>query len=451
MAKLSTADKHFYKRALALAIPVTLQGLMNNALNVIDTIMIGSLGEASLAAVGLANKVFFVLSLLLFGVASGATVLTAQYWGKKDLPNVRRALGMSLCLGVSAAVLFALAGILAPNTVMRIFTPDTEAVALGASYLAIVAFSYPLQAISQCYTLFYRAINKVKFTVIITGVAIVINAIINYILIYGKLGFEKMGVRGAAIGTLVARGFECVAILATVYISRGPGAAKPKELLAFNKKFTRNFFRIATPVIFNESLWGLGVTLYSLVYGRMGVVAVATITATQIIEEMFVSAFAGMASATGVLLGNEMGADQLDDAKRHARVILKATFLFTLLLGGILILVRVPLVGLLGLTEEVSANAAICLLVFACYMPFKTNNFINIVGVLRSGGDTKYALFLDFSGVWAIGVPMAALGGLILKQPVYVVYAMVLSEEVYKCILGYRRYHKGKWIRNIVK
>lgn len=448
---ISTDDKKFYKKALAIAIPVTLQGLLNNALNVIDTIMIGNLGEAPLAAVGLANKVFFVLSLILFGVASGSTVLTAQYWGKKDVYNVRRVLGISLCIGVSAAMLFCIAGAFFPSKIMRIFTPDTSAISLGAGYLAIVALSYPLQAVSQCYTFFYRALNKVKFTVIITGVAIVINAVINYTLIFGKFGFEPMGIRGAALGTLIARGFECAAILTTVYISKTAGAAKPRELFCFDKPFVRSFIRIATPVILNESIWGLGVTMYSLVYGRMGISSVATITATQIVEEMFVAAFAGLASATGVVLGNEMGADKLDSAKRHASIFLKSNIVFSIVLGITLILVRRPLISLFGLDAEVTENAVKCLLIFACYMPFKTNNYVNIVGILRSGGDTRYALFLDFSGVWAIGVPMAVLGGLILKQPVYIVYAMVLSEEIYKSLVGYRRYRKRKWLKNIVK
>ncbi|MEG2080665.1 MAG: MATE family efflux transporter [Oscillospiraceae bacterium] len=451
MTKISAYDKHFYKKALAVAIPVALQGLLNNALNVMDTIMIGKLGEESLAAVGLSNKVFFVLSLLLFGIAGGATVLTAQYWGNKDVKNVRRVLGISVSLGLTAAIIFFLAGSIMPSGVLRIFTPDQNIIALGSKYLLIVAFSYPFQAISQCYTFFYRAINKVKFTVYITGTAILINVFINYILIYGKLGFPQLGVQGAAIGTLIARAFECIAILTVVYVSKDVGAAKLKDLFNFDKAFLKKFFRIATPVIFNESMWGLGVTMYSLVYGRMGVISVATITVVSIIEETFVAAFAGLSSATGVVLGNEMGNDKLDEAKRHSKVILITNLIVTFVLAGLLILTKKYILMLFGLSPEVSRCASICLLVFALYMPFKTYNYVNIVGVLRSGGDTKYALFLDFSGVWLIGVPMAVIGGLILKQPIYIVYAMLMIEEIYKAIVGFPRYAKGKWIRNIVK
>ena len=450
MGNLSAYDKNFYKKTLAVAVPVTLQSLLNNSLNVMDTIMIGKLGEGSIAAAGLANKVFFVLSLLLFGVASGATVLTAQYWGTKDVKNVRRVLGISLTLGVSAALIFCLAGSIFPEGVMRIFTPDKNTIALGGGYLMIVAFSYPFQAISQCYAFFYRAINKVKFTVYITASAILINVCLNYVLINGKFGFPRLELRGAAIGTLVARIFECIAIITVVYIRKDAGAAKLKELFAFDKKFIKKFFRIATPVIFNESIWGLGVTIYSLVYGRMGVMTVATITVVSIVEEAFVAAFAGLASATGVVLGNEMGGNRLEEARRHAKVILVGNLIISLILLGLLMLTRKYILLLFDLSDEVFSYAATCLFIFALYMPFKTYNYVNIVGVLRCGGDTKYALFLDFSGVWLIGVPMAFLGGFVFKQPVYVVYAMVMSEEIYKSIVGFFRFRKEKWVRNIV-
>ena len=450
MKTLTMEDKKFYKKAILIAIPVALQTLLNNFLNVVDTMMIGAISEESLAAVGLANKVFFVLSLVLFGVAGGATVLAAQYWGRKDKKNLRRVLGFSLCLGVSVALLFTFFSFFFPQKVMRIFTPDENTIVLGASYLSLVALSYPFQAVSQCYSYFHRAVNKVFFTVAITASAILVNAVCNYVLIFGKLGFEAMGIRGAAVGTLIARSYEMLAILGYVYLKKTIAATGPKQLFAFDKVFVRHFLRIAVPVICNESIWGIGVTMYSLVYGRMGVVAVAAITATQVIEEMFIAAFAGISSATGVVLGNEMGADHLNSAKRHAKVMLRANFVFTLSLSILLIFIREPILLLFSLSEEVFRTAKICLFIFALYLPFKTYNYVNIVGVLRSGGDTKYSLFLDFSGVWCIGVPMAVLGGLILKCPVYIVYAMVLSEEIYKSILGFFRNKKGKWIRNIV-
>ena len=238
---ISEENSKFIKRAFALALPITLQGLLNNVLNVVDTIMIGALGETALASVGLANKVFFVYSLLLFGIASGSTVLTAQYWGNKDIPSARKVLGMSLCLSVSSSLVFFIGGAFFPLKVMRIFTPSTDTILSGAGYLSIVAWSYVFQAVSQCYILFQRAINRVKLTVSVTVIAIFINIALNYIFINGKLGFPPMGVKGAALGTLVARCFECVVIVFVIYWNKGPGAARIRELLAFNKNFINRF------------------------------------------------------------------------------------------------------------------------------------------------------------------------------------------------------------------
>lgn len=441
----------FIKKAFALALPITLQGLLNNILNVVDTMMIGALGETALASVGLANKVFFVYSLLLFGIASGSTVLTAQYWGNKDVPNARKVLGMSLCLSVSSSLIFFVGGAFFPSKVMRIFTPNTETIASGAGYLSIVAWSYVFQAVSQCYILFQRAINKVKLTVSVTVIAIFINIVLNYVFINGKLGMPAMGVKGAALGTLVARCFECVVIVFVIYMNKGPGAARLTELVAFNKNFVARYFRTVTPVVLNEFLWGLGVTLYALAYGRMGNTAVATMTVTQIIEEMFSAAFMGLASATGVILGNEIGAGKLRDAEKHGRQFLWFNTIFCIFLAVLLFILRPVIIGLFNITPEITENVKRTLMVFCLYMPFKMTNFVNIVGVLRSGGDTKYCLFLDFTGVWFIGVPMAFLGGLFFKLPIYYVYAMVLGEEIYKTILGFFRYRSKKWLRSIVE
>ena len=448
---ISEENSKFIKRAFALALPITLQGLLNNVLNVVDTIMIGALGETALASVGLANKVFFVYSLLLFGIASGSTVLTAQYWGNKDIPSARKVLGMSLCLSVSSSLVFFIGGAFFPLKVMRIFTPSTDTILSGAGYLSIVAWSYVFQAVSQCYILFQRAINRVKLTVSVTVIAIFINIALNYIFINGKLGFPPMGVKGAALGTLVARCFECVVIVFVIYWNKGPGAARIRELLAFNKNFINRYFRTVTPVVLNEFLWGLGVTLYALAYGRMGNTAVATMTVTQIVEEMFTAAFMGLSSATGVILGNEIGAGRFNDAEKHGRQFLRFNTVFCIILAALLFAVRPAISGLFNITPEITDNVNRTLLVFCLYMPFKMTNLVNIVGVLRSGGDTKYCLFLDFTGVWFIGVPMAFLGGLFFKLPIYYVYAMVLGEEIYKTLLGFFRYKSKKWLRKIVE
>lgn len=443
-------DRAFLRKTIMLAGPIAIQGFLNNILNMSDSLMIGSLGEASIAAVGLANKVFFVFSLLCFGICSGSSVLTSQYWGKKDIVHIKKVLGISIICSIIGSLLIAIPAIVMPELVMRIFTNDEEAIMIGAAYLSVVAFSYPINAISQCYITVLRCMNQVKEPVIISFLALFVNMGINYILIFGKFGAPRLGAPGTAVGTLIARLFECVAILTVLHIKKSPVVRKIKDMFVIERKFVAHFIRTALPVIVNEFMWGLGVTMYSLVYGRMGNDSVAAITITQTFEQLFSVVFQSISASTAVILGNEMGANHLDKAEEYAKNFMFLQVMLTLVVGCALYFVRWPIISLYNVSEEVGHYSALCFVSFICYMPSKMFNYVNIVGVLRSGGDTLSCLILDTTGVWCIGIPMAVLGGLILKQPIYIVYAMVLSEEIYKTILGYLRYRKKKWLRNLV-
>ena len=445
-----TQDKKFIRKAIAITVPITLQALLNTSLNLVDTVMIGSLGQSSIAAVGLANKVFFVFTLLLFGIISGSSILTAQYFGKRDIKNIRRVLGMSLGIGLIGSFIFVIPSLICPSIVMSIFTPNENIIKIGASYLAIAAISYPLTAITNVYVALLRGINQVKTPVVITMFSIVIKIILNYALIFRHFGMPALGVQGEAIATLIARTIECTCIVLTVYYQKGPAAAKFKELISFNKKFVKLYFTTVSPVIVNEFMWGLGVTMYSLVYGRMGDGAVAAITITQTVEQIMTVIFQGISAATAVILGNELGAKKLEEAEIHAKYFIILQFICALMMALICFVIRNPIITLFNVTDIVGTDISRCLIVFIIYLPFKIFNWVNIVGILRSGGDTKVALMLDISGVWLVGIPFAYLGGMILGLPIYYVYAMVGFEEVYKFILGFRRYKKKVWLKNLV-
>jgi putative MATE family efflux protein len=443
-------DKKFIRKTIAITIPITLQALLNTSLNLVDNVMIGSLGQSSIAAVGLANKVFFVFTLLLFGIVSGSSILTAQYFGKNDIKNIRKVLGMSLIIGLIGSVLFVIPSLICPEIVMSIFTPNENTIKIGASYLAIAAISYPLTAITNVYIALLRGVNQVKAPVLVTLVSIFLKVILNSILIFGPLGMPALGVRGEAIATLIARIFECMCILSIVYLEKGPAAAKFKELISINKEFMKLYFSTVSPVIINEFMWGLGVTIYSLVYGRMGDAAVAAVTISQTVEQIVTVIFQGISAATAVILGNELGANKLKDAEIHSRYFIILQFIFALIMGVICFFIRIPLIRLFNVTDIVGVDISKCLIFFILYLPFKSFNWVNIVGILRSGGDTKAALTLDITGVWCVGIPLAYLGGILLGLPIYFVYAMVALEEIYKFIFGFRRYKKKIWLKNLV-
>ena len=460
--KLIWNDKEFLKRTFKITIPIVLQNLLNNLVNLVDTLMIGKLGETSIAAVGLANKLFFVFALLMFGVGSGASVLASQYWGKGEPLNIKRVLRISLILGIGGSLLFAIPGFFFPELVMSIFTPLEGTISLGAKYLVIIVFSYPLTAVTMTYISILRSMNYVKLPVIITSISILVNVFFNYTLIYGKLGFPMLGVSGAALATLIARLVEFLALLFLVYRHKaGDGKLgdfvhlqydklKAKGEPFLNKLFLKRYFSTAAPVIANEFIWGLGVTMYSLVYGRMGDAATAAITITNTVEQVSLVFFFGICHAAAVLLGNELGSNQLKKAEEHAKNYMVMMFILSVIGAIIVFIAKDPVVALFEVSDQVLDYVKLCITVFALYMPIRMLNTLIIVTILRSGGDTKASLILDMTSVWLIGIPMAILGGLVLELPIYIVYAMILIEEVYKLILSYIRYKQKKWLKNIV-
>lgn len=449
--KAMLRDIAFLKKVLTIALPVAMQGMLNTVVNLVDNLMIGSLGSTAIASVGLANKVFFVFTLLVFGVASGSGVLAAQYWGNQDVKNIRKVLGIGLIISLTGAILFLTPARLKPELMMRIFTTSQASIQMGAAYLAVVAFSYPCTAISNTYVAMLRAVNHVKAPVVISCVAIMVNIVFNYILIYGKFGAPALGVAGAAIATLIARVVEMTLIIVVVYVGKTPLACRLRELFGYTREFLRQFFRTAIPVICNEFVWGLGITIYSMAYGRMGDDAVAAITIATTIQDIVVVLFQGLSAATAVILGNEMGAGKLKQAELYAKYIFILQFMLTIFAALVIVTLRWPFISLYqpGISDEVAMSVSRCLLMFALFTPAKMFNFVNIVGVLRSGGDTMMCLFIDTSGVWFIGIPLAFIGGLVLKQPIHIVYGMVMLEEVYKAAIGFWRYRQKKWLRNL--
>ena len=454
-------DKEFLRKTLAITIPVAIQNLLNTALNMIDTVMISQLGETAIAAVGLANKYFFVFALLMYGICSGSSILAAQYWGKREPINIKKVLYIALIIGVGGAMIFMLAALFAPELVMRIFTPESDTIADGVKYLVVIAFSYPLTAITMIFISILRSMNYVKLPIIITSISIIVNGTLNYGLIFGKLGMPELGITGAALATLIARIVECASLLILVYMHKaGDGAlgdfvhskvekASVKERF-INKGIAYKYATTAAPVMLNEFMWGLGVTMYSLVYGRMGNAAVAAITIESTIEQILTVFFFGVSAAAAVILGNELGSGQLKKAEEYSKKFIMLQLSLTIIAGIIALLVKEPIIAWFGQSEQVSGYVSKIINIFVVLLPVRMVNHILITAVFRSGADTKASLFIDVSGVWFIGIPMAVIGGLVLKMPVYVVFAMVAVEEVYKFILSILRYRQKKWVRNIV-
>ncbi|MCM1990924.1 MATE family efflux transporter [Oceanirhabdus seepicola] len=452
MKGLKLKDKGFIKALVTIAIPITIQNFFSTSLNFVDNIMIGQLGKEAIAAVGQANKLFFLFVLILFGVYSGAGVFSAQFWGKRDIPNIKRVLGLSLIIGGAVSVIFALAATLAPKTVMTMFSKDAEVIKLGTEYLRIIGISYLLTSITFGFGMSARSVGLTKIPMYASVVSLGINTFLNYTLIFGKFGFTAMGVKGAAIATLIARCIELFVTLYLLYKYNGGTviAAKFSELFDFSREFVAKILKTALPVIFNEFLWSLGMTIYAVIYGRISTEAVNSAEISNTILNLFMIIGRSIASASAVMIGNKIGDNNVEEANTYARRLCKLGVYVGIIMGAILIMTAPLFVKLFNVEQGIKNDVVTILIVMGFISFIKILNGILVVGVFRSGGETVFAMLLDSGTVWCIGIPMAIIGGLWLKLPIPVVIALVNLEEVVKVVIGLKRMLSNKWIKNIV-
>ncbi|KNF08375.1 multidrug resistance protein [Gottschalkia purinilytica] len=446
-------DKDFYRTMLSIALPVTLQNLISSSLNMIDTFMITGLGEASIAAVGQANQVFFLFSILLFGINSGASIFIAQFWGKRDASNIRRVLGLGIIIGSIVGLIFTIAALVFPRTIMRILINDPEVIELGVKYLRVVCISYIFTSITFAYSGACRSVRQARLPMVVSGLSIIVNTVLNYCLIFGKFGFPQLGVSGAALATVIARVVEALTIIFIIYRdgSRNVLAAKIKEMTDISIGFVKKFLKTISPVILNEGLWSLGLVMYSIAYAKIGKEATAAVQIATTIQNIFMVLSLGLAGACATMIGNKIGANEEEEGISYAKKFCIIGIITGTILG-ILLYVSAPFILKLfsNISPELFETAKKIIRVIAFYIPSKLYTSILVVGIFRGGGDTKYSMILEAGCVWIVGVPLAFLGALVLKLPVHWVVALAYSEEAVKTILGTPRALSNKWIKNLV-
>ena len=444
-------DKQFYKMVLTIAIPVILQNLISIGLNMADTIMIGKLGVDELAAVGTANRLYFVFSSLCFGIYSGASVYVSQYWGVKDIKNIRRTLGIDIILGGGMALLFTAIAIFAAPQVLGLFSSEPRVIELGTEYLHIVAISYFFTSMSFAINFNCRAIHMLKVPTAINTLALVINLVFNYLLIFGKFGFSKLGVKGAALATLLARLVEFILMYLCVYLQKGhPLAAKIRELFSFDRELFTRVLKTSLPVIVSEGGWSLGNSVYYIAYGMLGASALAVVQVASTVNDLFQILFFGIGNASAVMIGNELGRRNEDKAYSYAVVFLKMTFAINLVMSVALFLSRGMVINIYDFDQETNIMLANTLAVYAIYMLPKMFTYVLFCGILRSGGDTRFCMLLDLLGVWVIGVPLAFLGVLVFHLPLHIIVAMVFFEEWVKLYFSFKRFKSKKWAHTLI-
>ncbi|MGL5314318.1 MAG: MATE family efflux transporter [Peptostreptococcaceae bacterium] len=449
---LNEDNKRFYKILISLCIPIIIQQLISTSVNVIDTMMISSLGEASVASIGVANQFFFLFSMALSGITGGAGVFISQFFGKNDVSNIRKVTGFSVILAIILSLLFFIPALVIPTSIINIFSYDPEVVKLCTEYFSIVVFCYPLIAISSVFSMGSRGVRNPKLGMICSAIALGTNIVLNYGLIFGNLGLPALGVKGAALATLIARVIELVLILGYVYYVKKDYILKfgIKDLKLIDSSFIKVFTSKSLPIFLNDTTWAIGTVLYSVAYSKAGTSAIAASQIATSTGNFFIMTAVCIAIGASIMLGNELGADHIDRAIIYAKKFSIIIFIAGLIFGGLLILNIPMLLNIFSVSDHLVGDMTKIFTIMGALMALKSFNVLIVIGVLRSGGDTKYALGLELGCMWLVSLPLtfiAAMNG----APIYILVLLTYSEEVVKFIFGVPRALSKKWAANLVK
>ncbi|MDA3730631.1 MATE family efflux transporter [Niameybacter massiliensis] len=444
-----TREKQFYKLLLMTALPIGVQNLIIFGISMMDTLMLGSLGEVALSATALANNVFFVFTLLMFGLAGGSNVMIAQYWGKNDVKSIHKILAIMYRVCLVFTFIFVIISVVFPEQVMSIFTTDQAVIEGGAQYLRIVAIGYGFYAVTNCTIMILRSVQTVKIAMVVYVISLVVNTFFNWVFIFGKLGAPALGVRGAAIGTVIARITEFAVILIFMAYFEKKLQVKWKDLLKVDKQLVGHYLRNCMPVVFNELLWSIGVSMSGVVVGRLGTNVVAANSITNIINQLVIVFIQGVSNAGAAIIGNTVGQGDKDKVREYANTIILFSIVLGLISGVITYLVSPFIIAMYNVTEVTKAIAMDIVIVTAVTVFFKSLAMNTMVGILRGGGDATFVFINDLIFMWLIAIPFGFLAAFVWELPIIIVFFILRCDEMLKVIASLWRIHSGKWIKDV--
>lgn len=456
MFKKYFGDMGFWRIALKLAFPVAMQNLLTSSFILVDTIMVGQLGDLSLSAVGMAGQFGWFLNMITFGMCSGAAVFISQYWGAKDTAGIRRTYGIAVVSVCLISALFFVIGLLFPEGVVRIFNREPDVVEAGAAYLRIACWSYLATGVNMVFCIVLRSTENVKLPMYVSLVTTVLNAFMDYGLIFGAFGMPEMGIRGAALATVISAWAGPVLILAVSAIQRNMLITPLKELFGFNRRSIAQYYEKATPVIINETLWGLGTLLFSVIFANLGYQYYAAVTIFRTFDNIAFVFFIGLCNASSIMVGKNVGAGHIKRAVEDSRRFVLFVSLCSVLTGVLIIIFRFQLASVFNLsgsiTQETLKLTASLLLVYGIELPMRNLPYILIVGTFRPGGDTKIGMKLDLLSLWLCSVPLTTLAAFVFKLPFIAVFAiMYIAEDYLKVILCVKYYFTYNWLRPVTE
>ena len=441
----------FYRTVIALVVPMALQNLINVGVTAADVIMLGAVGEDALSGASLAGQVQYIMTLFLFGLTSGATVLTAQYWGKGDKDAIEKILGIAVKTAVFVTALFTAAALVVPGLLLRIFTSDPVVIAEGIKYLRIVAFTYVMIGITQAYLYIMRSVERVIVATVVYLLSLICNIIMNSIFIFGLFGLPAMGVSGAALGTLCARILEVVLVAGYARFFNKDIKLRLRYVIHTDKVLFGDFMKYALPVVINEVMWGLGTAANTAILGHMGSPVVAANSVAQVARQLATVVSFGLSSAAAIYLGKTIGEKKMEHARAYAKRFIGLSLIMGVL-GGAVILIASPVASaFLSLSAEAKDYLRIMFFVMSYFVIGQALNTTMVVGIFRSGGDTRFGLILDVSTMWCCSILLGFLAAFVFKLSVPVVYMILMSDEIIKIPITSWRYRSCKWLRDVTR
>ena len=440
-----------FKTLFVIALPIILQNLMQSTVNMLDTLMVGQLGSVEIASVGLGNQIYMLLNMVLFGISSGGAIFIAQFWGKKENSGIWKMEGVMFSFSMVIALIFTFASVFFPKFLIGLYSKDFQVIEIGARYLRIVAFSFPFFAMSFAFSMALRSTEHVKLPMVATMISLVLNAILNYLLIFGIGFFPSLGIVGAAIATCISRIVECFILFIVAYSKKYEVASSVKNLFSFTFFEVRKFIKIAFPVIINEAIWGLGTSMHSLIMGRTSTEAISAFNITGTISQITWVFFIGVGNAAGIIIGKKIGEGNETEARKYANTLSWFMPLMAIFIGLLLIPISKFLPFMFNVEANILVQAKMMLMILMCCYPLNAFNMCWVVGICRAGGDTVFAAIIDVCFMWIIAIPLAACVAYFTNVQPYIIYICLLSEQIFKAIVGFYRIKSGKWLHNVVE
>ena len=451
LPRLQWRDPAFWATALRLALPVAVQNLLISSFALVDTLMVGQLGDVPLSAIGMATQWAWFLNICQFGFCSGATLFYAQYWGVKDVKGIHRVYGTAMTAVMLLSAVFTCICVFAPVQAMSIFNRTPEVVEQGAAYLRIAGLSYIAQMAVSMIGAVLRSTGRVKLPMFTAVLTTALNITLDYGLIFGKLGLPRMGIVGAAWATVIASWAGLAFVLAVSAVQQNILYGPVREFFDFRRDRLEEYLRKSFPVVVNEVAWGLGTVVLNLVYSNLGYEYFAAVTIVRTFENLAFALLIGLCSACAIMVGNSVGAGSIDHGVAHARRFVLLEPALGILLGGVLIAARHPMIHLFNtggaLSELTYSSAVIILILYSGHMITRNLPYITIVGIYRAGGDTSTGVKYDMGCLWLLSIPTTVVCAYVLHLPFPVVYAlMLMSEDYVKTFLCLRHFYSWRWL-----